>query len=78
MWLSKFEHSTRELTAECHGPQSCLPVSRGISFVDGKENFRVAREEEICWEREECEEEEMWLDSDEGENCGLSGKGKVG
>jgi hypothetical protein len=26
-------------TAECHGPQSCFPVSKGISFVVGKEIF---------------------------------------
>jgi hypothetical protein len=26
-------------TAECHSPQSCFPVSNGISLVEGNVNF---------------------------------------
>lgn len=27
-------------TAECHGPQSCLPERRGTSLVEGKDEVK--------------------------------------
>jgi hypothetical protein len=56
MWLSKLEHSMRELTAECHGPQLCLPVSRGMSLVAGKENFKLFFKRGLCCEGVDCNE----------------------
>ena len=47
MWLKRLEQRIRELTAECHGPQSCLPVSKGMSLVLGKEIFKEVLEE-LC------------------------------
>jgi hypothetical protein len=38
-WPSKFEQSINVQTAVCHGPQSCLLVRIGMSFVEGKVIF---------------------------------------
>jgi hypothetical protein len=53
MWLSRFEHSISELTAECQGPQSCFPVNKGMSLVAGKGIFKMFQEEELFCERVE-------------------------
>ena len=37
MWPSKLALRIKVRTAECQGPQSCLPVRRGTSFVEGRE-----------------------------------------
>ena len=37
IWPSKLALRIRVRTTECQGPQSCLPVRSGTSFVEGKE-----------------------------------------
>ena len=49
IWLRKLEHKISELTAKCQSPQSCFPVSKGISLVEGKENFKRVGKEELEW-----------------------------
>jgi hypothetical protein len=47
MCPSKFKCNINVRTAECHGPQSCLPVSRGISLVVGNVNLEYEGREEV-------------------------------
>jgi len=44
IWLSKLAFRISVRTAECQGPQSCLPERSGTSFVEGKEELK----EGIC------------------------------
>jgi hypothetical protein len=39
-----------ELTAKCQGPQSCLPISKGMFLVLGKEISKVVLEMAVCSE----------------------------
>lgn len=47
MWPSKFAFRISVRTAECQGPQSCLPERIGTSFVEGNKEIREVRELEL-------------------------------
>lgn len=46
MWPSRLALRIKVRTAECHGPQSFLPVRIGTSLVEGKEE--VTKESWCC------------------------------
>jgi hypothetical protein len=53
IWPKTLECKIKLRTAECHGPQSCLPVSKGMSLVEGKVEWDFILYEEVFVSYEE-------------------------